>query len=86
MRHLDAVLADVPPGGTHRCVTMLYYLNPDWQPSDGGTLRAQLAHAGAHSTDSMTVDPVVRRRRQLWFATHASRFSRGGMLARRTGC
>jgi SM-20-related protein len=34
-RHVDAL-----PGDTNRLFTAIVYLNPDWQPADGGRLRA----------------------------------------------
>lgn len=33
-RHVDAF-----PGGPNRLLTLIYYLNPQWQPSHGGQLR-----------------------------------------------
>jgi SM-20-related protein len=38
VRHLDAPPGDNEAGGQRR-LTLLYYVNPDWSPADGGCLR-----------------------------------------------
>lgn len=40
VRHCDS-FAD-SPGETHRCLTCIYYLNVDWEESQGGQLRLYL--------------------------------------------
>ena len=49
VRHLDAFV-----GGASRRITVLYYLNPGWKPSDGGKLRMYLPspHTGMISNYS----------------------------------
>ena len=51
-KHLDAFRGD-----KGRVVTVVYYLNPDWQHGDGGELRLYLDEAG--ETDFVDIEPVA---------------------------
>jgi SM-20-related protein len=53
-RHRDAFAAS-PGGRPNRRVTAIYYVNPDWEPTDGGLLRLHL------DAGPITIEPVLDR-------------------------
>jgi SM-20-related protein len=50
-KHLDQFR-----GATHRKVSAILYLNPDWSPADGGELRLYLAPSG--EGDHLDIAPL----------------------------
>jgi Rps23 Pro-64 3,4-dihydroxylase Tpa1-like proline 4-hydroxylase len=58
VRHLDAP-GDNEAGGQRR-LTLLYYINPDWSPADGGCLRlypkTQVPMASQEEEEEVFVD------------------------------
>ena len=65
IRHVDN------PDDNGRVITVIYYLNADWTPADGGQLRlhpqaAAAAGAGRSGASTIDVDPVADRLVLFW--------------------
>eukprot|EP01052_Picozoa_sp_SAG31_P020882 SAG31_NODE_1589_length_7816_cov_5.732279_8_plen_325_part_00 len=56
--------SDVP--GDRRLVTAVYYLNPEWKHSDGGSLRISTQPRDAASQQGMDIHPVLDRLVLFW--------------------
>jgi len=79
--HLDRFRDD-----DSRCVTAVVYLNPDWQPSDGGELRMHFADGSQRDIPPLAGDLLVFLSGDFPHevrVTHADRLSLTGWFRRR---
>ncbi len=98
LEEFECHFAFYPPGAfyrTHldrfrdddsRCVTAVVYLNPDWQPSDGGELRMHFADGSQRDIPPLAGDLLVFLSGDFPHevrVTHADRLSLTGWFRRR---
>ena len=98
LEEFECHFALYPPGGfyqTHldrfrdddsRCVTAVLYLNPDWQPADGGALRMYLGEGESLNIPPLAGNLVVFLSGDFpheVLVTHAERLSLTGWFRRR---